>query len=351
MVAGEGWGIRRVEEAQFVDALRAAEVDPPIEQTPAWAGLDADDSQRELAGLYLILHDDAPAGAFLLTRLVPHRLVFFWVRHGPVWFAEPGPAEERAVLEAVAREARSLDRTALSLRLDLRAALPGTQPPAGLITYDRTVVIDTGVGIGAASEEDAAERILATFKSRGRRDVRKAVRESGLVCGDETDRAARSFDEYHAVMADTAQRDGFVPWDAEIYRRMVADLGPEHCRVYAGRVEGALVCWSIVTVSGSSAARYYAASSTSTRHRRVTDRLVLFECVDLARRGVRSFDLMGIGSELSPTLGGLNEFKTKFSSQVAHVAPARDYPLRPLAYRTSGWARRVVRRVRRGRTR
>jgi hypothetical protein len=43
-------------------------------------------------------------------------------------------------------------------------------------------------------------------------------------------------------------------------------------------------------------------------------------------------DLMAIGSDFSPSLKGLNEFKCKFAKEAASVAPDRDLPLRPLLY-------------------
>jgi hypothetical protein len=344
--AADGWSVEGTDSETLVSELARAHVDPPIEQTPSWEAVDEGDPDRETAGHYVIRRDGETAGTFILTRLVAHRLPFFWVRHGPVWFGEPDAEAEAAVLALVADEARTLDPKAIAVRLDMRTPAEGTLAPQGLIAYDRTVVVDTGAGVGIDDAGAAGEAILATFKPRGRRDVRKAVRESGLECADETGQAARDFSEYHAVMAETAGRDGFVPWDADTYRQMIRGLGRDHCRVYAGRIDGRIACWSIVTISGSLAARYYAASETSMMRRHVTDRLVFFECQDLARRGVRRFDLMGIGSDLAPELMGLNEFKTKFSRSVVDVAAARELPLRPAVYQAMSGARTVVRRLR-----
>ncbi len=346
MATTGGWSLERVDAEALVARWEQAHVDPPIEQTPWWEAVDAEDPDRETAGHYLVLRDGRVLATAILTRLVAHGLPFFWVRHGPVWLTTPDEEAESAALDLFAAEARSLDRRAVTLRIDLRTPLEGTQAPTGLIAYDRTVVLDLSGAVGVEDPARAADAVLATFKARGRRDVRKAVRESGLECADETDRAAADFSEYYAVMADTAGRDGFVPWDAQTYRQMVAGLGPDHCRVYVGRLDGRVVCWSIVTVSGALAARYYAASDSETMRRHVTDRLILFECLDLAARGVRRFDLMGIGSELSPGLRGLNEFKTKFSSEVVEVAAAHELTLRPLVHRAESAVRALVHRMR-----
>ena len=74
----------------------------------------------------------------------------------------------------------------------------------------------------------------------------------------------------------------------------------------------------------------------------VTDKLVYFECCDLgANRGCADYDMMAIGSDFSPKLKGLNEFKTKFTKEVTAVAPDRDLPVRPLMYKALVTAKRL----------
>lgn len=339
---------------EFVDAetlaevLAAAGVDPPIEQHTSWAAVDASDPDRTTWAHCVLRRGGVPLAVLTLTELVTHHVHFLWARHGPVWLEEPTEDDERGLIHLLRHQIRSRDRSIAFLRLDFHHDQPDTFPPTGIIAYDHTVVIDTSLSGDPASttEEAATETVLSRFKPRGRRDVRKSVRESGLVCADETDLAAADFTGYHALMEETAERDGFVPWGSRMYQDMLRERGPEHCRLFAGRVDGELVCWSIVTVSGHLAARYYAASATSAMRRRASDRLILFECVDLALRGVTRYDLMGIGSEEVPELNGLNEFKTKFSKEVHTVARTREVALRPLAYRAYVELRSVAQSVR-----
>lgn len=116
-------------------------------------------------------------------------------------------------------------------------------------------------------------------------------------------------------MCQTGDRDGFVPAPLSDYQSMVRVLGAEHCRVYAGRVDGKLVAWSLVTISGKRATRYYAATAVGAGRLRVADVLVLFECEHAAELGCTEYDLMGIGSEFAPETMNLNEFKTKFAKE------------------------------------
>ncbi|WP_022867912.1 lipid II:glycine glycyltransferase FemX [Schaalia vaccimaxillae] len=342
------WSLTEVDSTQFETLLTQAGCVLPIEQTRQWAQIDAPDTDRDPRGFHLVYDAGGSLRAgFYATRVKDHGSHFLWLRHGPVWVSEPSAQDESDLIALVRSHIASLCPRATHLRLDLHHEVDGTQLPSSLITYDRTVIIDIARDTELDGEA-AAEEILTRFKARGRRDVRKSVRESGLECADETAQASQDFSEYHALMAQTAGRDGFVPWDESYYRHMVATLGEDHCRVYAGRIDSELVCWSIVTVFGTRATRYYAASATKMMRQRVTDRLVLFECVDLSRQGVESFDLMGIGSDLSPSLMGLNEFKTKFSKDVVQVAPTREVILRPAAFNTLRSARRLIRRLRTG---
>ncbi|WP_160159450.1 lipid II:glycine glycyltransferase FemX [Actinomyces culturomici] len=341
------WTLRRSDADEVAAALAAAGVDSPIEQTPQWASFDESDSDRTSLGYFLVSDDSGvDRASFLATRVNDHGTRFVWLRHGPVWFSVPAPDDESALVTALVTNMKAIDAGATHLRLDLASAPEGAMLPGSLITYDSTVVIDTSISSPDLDDDAATEEILARFKPRGRRDVRKSVRESGLECADETEAATADFEPYHAVMRQTAERDGFVPWPAEFYQRMLSDLGPERARLFAGRIDGEVVCWSIVCLSGRRAWRYCAASKSEVMRLRVTDRLVLFECLDLARRGVVAFDLMGIGSDIAPSLGGLNEFKTKFSKEVVAVAPAREIVLRPWVYFGVQRARRILHSIR-----
>lgn len=92
--------------------------------------------------------------------------------------------------------------------------------------------------------------------------------------------------------------------------------------------------WSIVTVKGSYAVRYYAAMCDAAMRIHVTDRLLHAECCMLGSQGITDYDLMGIGSDFAPSLKGLNAFKTKFTETITPVAPARDVPLKKVFYKT-----------------
>lgn len=329
--------LRRLDAPAFDARAAQAGVRLPIEQASVWDRVEAALPGHEPWGHYAVEGSSGTLALVSLARYHAHGYRYAWAKHGPVWVGSPTPRAEAAVALALRREVARRDRLAVFARLHIASQPAFCHPILSTVTYDRTVVIDV---------RGDGEAILARMKPRGRRDVRKSIRESGLACADETERASGSFSEYYPVMVETARRDGFVPWDSHTYADMIRALGPTHCRVYAGRIGGRVVNWSIVTIEGDRATRYYAASSTATMRARVSDRLVFFECEQLSRRGITGYDLMGIGSDIAPSLRGLNEFKTKFSKVQAEVAPARDVPVRPLAYAALVRGRALVVRLR-----
>ena len=297
----------------------------PIEQTVAWVRYQATIAGRTPWGAVAVERDGETLALASLIDYETHGYHYLRTNHAPLWAEQPSAALEASTLAALRTHIHARDKRQLFVRLSVWADLDACEPTLSGIPYDTTVVIDVTGG---------DEAILARMKPRGRRDVRKALRESPTTCADETERARDSFEEYYDVMRETGERDGFHPAPMSDYEDMIRILGPEHCRVYAGRIDGRVVTWSIVTISGTRAVRYYGASRNDTMRQHVTDKLVYFECCDLgANKGCTDYDMMAIGSDFSPKLKGLNEFKTKFTKEVTAVAPDRDLPVRPLMYK------------------
>lgn len=324
--------------SQMEEEAAALGVLLPIEQTQAWARLEQTIPGKASWGALRLVDAGKTVGFISLFDYLTHGYHYLRSAHGPVWVSEPTEAQEQEFLASLYTFVRKRDHKQVFARLAVKADLPQCRPTLSTIPYNQTVVID----LEGNGDQEA---ILSRMKPRGRRDVRKSLRESPATYADETDLATQSFDEYYEVMLDTAQRDGFAPATQESYENMIRILGPEHCRVFAGRVDGKVASWSIITINGTHAVRYYGASLTDVPQRnRITDALVLFEACTLSERGMLTFDMMGIGNDFAPSLKGLNVFKCKFSKDVVDVAPDRDLPLRSLIYGSLAKARKLLRR-------
>ncbi|OZG60040.1 peptidoglycan bridge formation protein FemAB [Bifidobacterium myosotis] len=294
----------------------------PIEQTKVWSDFQADIDGRTPWGDFLIRRDGSVVAVISFTDYETHGYHYLRSVHGPAWAAKPTEAEEREVIEAIAAMVRRADGKVAFLRIDTWFEA-GTHPVLSTVPYDFTVVIDVTGG---------DEAILGRMKRRGRRDVRKSLRECPAEVADETAQALDDFSEYYDVMVETGERDGFRPAPMSDYSDMIKALGAEHCRVFAARIEGRVVAWSIVTVNGTRAVRYYAGMRNEVMRLHVTDKLLYSECCILGAQGITDYDLMGIGSDFAPSLKGLNEFKTKFTEEVTPVPPARDVPIKKAFY-------------------
>ena len=290
----------------------------PIEQTGVWATFQADIPGRTPAGSYRISSDGQPVAFISMIDMATHGYHYLRSMHGPAWITKPEQAEERQVVDALASYFRKHDGQAAFLRIDTWYD-DGVVPVLSTVPYDQTVVIDVTGG---------DEAILSRMKRRGRRDVRKSLRECPAEVADETPQAIADFSEYYDVMVETGRRDGFTPAPITDYSDMIQALGADHCRVFAARIDNRVVAWSIVTVNGAHAVRYYAGMRNDVMRMHVTDKLLYSECCILGGQGITEYDLMGIGSDFAPSLKGLNEFKTKFTEEITPVAAGHDVPIK-----------------------
>ncbi|MBT1165404.1 lipid II:glycine glycyltransferase FemX [Bifidobacterium simiarum] len=328
-----------VEKTDFRTMEAAAEqagVTLPIEQTEIWANFQADIPGRTPCGAFLIKRDGETIAFLSLIDMETHGYHYLRSVHGPAWIDKPDEATERETIDAIAAMVKARDKRQVFLRLDTWFE-GGTVPVLSTVPYNQTVVIDVTGG---------DEEILKRMKRRGRRDVRKSLRECPADIADETAQAIRDFSEYYDVMVETGERDGFTPAPITDYSDMIEALGADHCRVFAARIDDRVVAWSIVTVNGKHAVRYYAGMRSEVMRLHVTDKLLYNECCILGAQGITEYDLMGIGSDFAPSLKGLNEFKTKFTEEITPVAPGRDIPIKKGFYRALTLLQSLRRKVR-----
>lgn len=327
--------VKKISCEELEAAVTGAGAVLPIEQTEAWARFQATVPGRTPWGALAVEEGGKPLAYVSFTDYETHGYHFLRSHHGPTWLSAPDAETERAAVCAIRDYVHQSDHKVVFLRMAVDAELDVTRPVLSTVPYDTTVVVDLSGG---------DEEILKRMKPRGRRDVRKALREAPVECYDETDKAIESFEEYYPIMEETGQRDGFAPAPIEEYHNMISLLGPDRCRLFVGReTEGnRVVTWEMDTISGKRATRYFAASRNETMRMHVTDKLVYSSCCMLAELGCEDFDLMAIGSELAPSLMGLNEFKTKFAKEgVIHLAPDRDVPVRGAFYSSLQLAKKV----------
>ena len=274
--------------------------------------------------IHVVKQDGAPIAFIALIDYETHGYHYLRSVHGPAWLDKPSAQLEAQVRDLLVEDVRKRDKNVVFLRIDLWD-FEGSFPVLSTVPYNETVYVDLTGG---------DEAVLTRMKKRGRRDVRKALRESPAACADETAQAMADFSEYYEVMVDTAHRDGFSPAPMSDYVDMISNLGPDHARVFAARIDGKVVAWSIVTINGDHAVYYYACMRTEIMRQHVPDKLIYVICCALGEQGCTVLDLMGIGNDFAPSLKSLNGFKTKFSESIAQISAGRDIPVKKAFYRS-----------------
>ncbi|MEE6281136.1 lipid II:glycine glycyltransferase FemX [Georgenia sp. MJ170] len=318
------------------EALTAT-IDLPVEQSLVWDDYDRAVPGRRPWKRFAFYVDQDLTAVVALAEYVARGFRFLWAKNGPVWFVEPTPELERLLEDRLVAGVRAVDPRLVFVRL--HAAHPTEHHHRLLqsVTYDRTVVVD----IDGRDDDE----ILAAMKKRGRRDLRKGLREQPVECTEETGLPAADFAEMYDVLQETAERDGFGLHPASVYTTMLDALGPDVARLFVGRHDGVVQAWTIVTVHDGAATAYYAASTAAGRAHDAPTQLYWHIIRTLRDEGVRTFDLMGIGSELAPSLEALTTMKTKFAEEITEVPAAWDVAVRPRTYAALQTALRTKRRT------
>lgn len=326
--------INTVTDKQFLDIAERYNFKLTIEQTPEWGEYQATIPGRTPIGFFCV-NDDShePVALFTLVQFETHGYLYLRANHGPIFLEKPSRDVEKEVLLSIREFLHREFPKHVFFRCNTLYDDVATSTLSG-VGYDTTVVVDL-----SGSDEE----ILGRMKARGRRDVRKALRECPCTTFDETDKATQDFTPYYEVILETGKRDGFAPAPLQDYQNMLKILGSDKCRLFCAREGDRIASWSIYTICNGVATRYYAASRTEFKKKFANDKLIYEDFCRVNKLGIYECDLMGIGSDFAPSLKGLNEFKCKFSPEVQHVAAMRDIPLRPAFYKCLKLAKKIRR--------
>lgn len=174
--------------------------------------------------------------------------------------------------------------------------------------------------------------LLKGFNQLWRRNVKKAAKE-----GVEVARGGRGdLPAFHALYAETAQRDGFTPRPLPYFERMWDVLtaeDPDRMALYLARHEGDLVAATTMTRVGTHAWYSYGASSSAKRDVRGSNAVQWRMIRDALAAGATVYDLRGITETLDeddPHFG-LIRFKLGTGGEAVEYLGEWDLPIsRPL---------------------
>ncbi len=198
---------------------------------------------------------------------------------------------------------------------------------------EHTVIIDL---------TESEEQLLKNMRKQTRYEVRRAEKLGIRV---EWGNSEELFREFHAVQAETAARQKFVPPDLKTLLAEREAFG-EYARIYVARTaESEAVAYGLVLIDGIEA-EYFEAASTEL-NRKIPGAYALQWQVmrDLKTLSVRRYNLWGI-APLKVTGGkgqhvvadsrhryaGVTTFKTGFGGEVIEYVPAQDIIIKRMRY-------------------
>lgn len=339
-----------VSNSEYETIASTLDVDVPVEQRCIWDAFDAELPGRAPWGHLVWMVDEQPRALISLTHFQGRGFVYLWAKKGPVWIGEsPTPEEERIFRTQLVAGIRARDSRIAFVRL--HALYEGSDMHELLqsVTYDYTAIVDVANKTG--------EEIIASFRKRGRKNIRQRMRVEGLRCSDETENASTLFPEIYPIMEETGEHSHFGVNEQAVYEKMLSALGPEYSRLFVAWFNDEPIAWTLAIHTPKSAYLYYGAASAKARELGATDLLDYFAMLTYAQMGVQTVDMMGVDSPRAPQLAGVGGYKRKFVHEDTPVAPAWDVPVRPAFYKalkfalhakraTSGALRKIAQRAR-----
>jgi hypothetical protein len=304
--------------------VQNANVKVPIEQTSLWQKFDQSIAGRRPLGFYAYMNGNKPLAVFTMTLYTQRGYNWIWIKHGPVWLSDNIRQHEDFVKELKSFVAKNIRPKPCFIRLNLTDKTANAKLPLQHTMYEKTIVIDL---------RQSLEQIQAGMSQSGRRDLRKALKNS-LVTKEMSITSAKDFRPFYNILQETAQRDGFGSHPASLYLNMLSSL-PDNARlfaVYPKKEPKNVLAWAIITVYKGSALYYYGASSQAARQNFAPYKLHWDIMQTLKTEGTTSYDFMGIASKNYPGLKNVSVFKEKFSKQITEVSPTYDIVLQPTRY-------------------
>lgn len=173
------------------------------------------------------------------------------------------------------------------------------------------------------------ESLLASFHPKTRYNIRLAIRR-GVTVRNGT---WRDLPIFHAMMRETAARDGFPLRPITFFDDFLTSMGPNASLLLAEK-DGVVLAGAIQILLGNKAWYAFGCSFNDGRSN-MSNHLLQWEMIRRARWfGCSLFDLRGVMGLPSPQnpAHGLHRFKQGFGARFVSYAGQMDLPLRPVWY-------------------
>jgi lipid II:glycine glycyltransferase (peptidoglycan interpeptide bridge formation enzyme) len=189
-----------------------------------------------------------------------------------------------------------------------------------------------------ASTED---ELLAGMRRQTRYEVRRADKQNIIVSWASNEAA---IEEFYAVQADTARRQGFIPPSRAFLDAQLAAFG-DKLRVYRAEKDGQLLTLALIILYGQEA-EYHEGASTPEARSQPGAYAVQWQAIrDAKAMGITRYNFWGIAYTSDPKhrYAGVTTFKRGFGGQDVTYLPAHDLVIDRLKY-TKNWIIETIRK-------
>ncbi len=187
------------------------------------------------------------------------------------------------------------------------------------------------------------EEMLAGMRRQTRYEVRQADKK-GVEVSWQSDSPA--VDEFFAVQADTARRQGFIPPSRDFIAAQIESFG-DNARIYRSEKDGKLLSLALVLFSGDEADYFEAASTPDSRKYPGAYAIQWRAIRDAKAMGKKRYNFWGIAYNNDPNhrYAGVTTFKRGFGGDDVTYVPAHDIVLKKSYLKT--WLIEIIRKKRR----
>lgn len=188
------------------------------------------------------------------------------------------------------------------------------------------------------------DEVFANFHQKTRYNIRLAVKKGVTVKEGTRD----DLKEFHRIMVETGDRDGFIIRSLEYFEKMYDNLAPEHMKILMAYHDDKPISGVIPIMYGNKTWYLYGASSNSHRNL-MPNYLLQWEMIKIAiKNGSEIYDLRGVSGVVdeSHPQYGLYRFKKGFGAEFTEFIGEVYIPFKPLRYKLYKFAEKAFRQLR-----
>lgn len=290
----------------------------------------------------LFLGEKIVGGALVLRRSLPFGKCWMYIPKGPL--LEYGSTNSAKMVRILLEEVRRTGQREKTVFLRVEPGLIkdgpsdlgehinfnwesfGFRPAHAHYQPEHTLIVDL-----KPSETD----ILAQMKSKGRYNVKLAEKRNVKVLLAGKDRPKdKAVAEFHRLLRETTERDGFSGHPEKYYMDMLETLGDDFVSIYLAQFEGKIIAGIVVTFYKNMAIYYFGASSSEYRNVMAPYLLQWEAMKEAKRRGIRWYDFLGTAPLVDSDSGfeydekhswaGVTGFKLKFGGKKVDFYPGME---------------------------